>query len=181
MSVSTADRALKHILKRDKATREVLGRLAESTGVECAFESMDGQVLWGREGTYEFSRDLVHEGMGLGRLRYDSEKALLVFDTLRLLFQKEWEKKKIGKEVLGLYREINMIYDLSELISEKIDAESIAKVFVRGYLNGGGDAGAIKKAGNSKYTRIFSVFTMPSIMLAMSNVCKKTKNRGETE
>ena len=54
-------------------------------------------------------------------------------------------------------------------------AESIAKAFVRGYLDGGGDAGTIKKAGNSKYTRIFSVFTMPSIMLAMSNVCKKTK------
>ena len=34
----------------------------------------------------------------------------------------------MAKEVLGLYREINMIYDLSELISEKIDAESIAKV-----------------------------------------------------
>jgi Kae1-associated kinase Bud32 len=54
-------------------------------------------------------------------------------------------------------------------------AEAIARAFVNGYLKGGGDAGAIKKAGNSKYTRIFSVFTMPSIMLAMSNVCKKTE------
>jgi Kae1-associated kinase Bud32 len=54
-------------------------------------------------------------------------------------------------------------------------AESMAKAFVCGYLNGGGDAGTIKKAGNSKYTRIFSVFTMPSIILAMSNVCKKTE------
>jgi tRNA A-37 threonylcarbamoyl transferase component Bud32 len=54
-------------------------------------------------------------------------------------------------------------------------AEAIAKAFVNGYLKGGGDVGTIKKAGNSKYTRIFSVFTMPSIMLAMSNVCKKTE------
>jgi len=54
-------------------------------------------------------------------------------------------------------------------------AESIARAFVNGYLKGGGDVGTIKKAGNSKYTRIFSVFTMPSIMLAMSNVCKKTE------
>jgi len=52
-------------------------------------------------------------------------------------------------------------------------AEAIAKAFVNGYLKGGGDVGTIKKAGNSKYTRIFSVFTMPSIMLAISNVCKK--------
>jgi len=54
-------------------------------------------------------------------------------------------------------------------------AEAIAKAFVNGYLKGGGDAGTIKKAANSKYTRIFSVFTMPSIMLAMSNVCKKNE------
>jgi Kae1-associated kinase Bud32 len=54
-------------------------------------------------------------------------------------------------------------------------AESIAKAFVKGYLKGGGDVNTIKRAGRSKYTRVFSVFTMPSIMLAMSNVCKKTE------
>ncbi|MCW4053533.1 MAG: hypothetical protein NWE84_01250 [Candidatus Bathyarchaeota archaeon] len=54
-------------------------------------------------------------------------------------------------------------------------AEAIAKAFVSGYLKGDGDIDAIKKAGDSKYTRIFSVFTMPSIMLAMSNVCRQTE------
>jgi Kae1-associated kinase Bud32 len=54
-------------------------------------------------------------------------------------------------------------------------AASITKAFVKGYLKGGGDVNTIKRAGNSKYTRVFSVFTMPSIMLAMSNVCKKTE------
>ena len=53
-------------------------------------------------------------------------------------------------------------------------AEAITEAFVNGYLKGGGDACTIKKAGNSKYTRIFSVFTMPSVMLAISNVCRKT-------
>jgi tRNA A-37 threonylcarbamoyl transferase component Bud32 len=52
-------------------------------------------------------------------------------------------------------------------------AESIARAFVTGYLKGGGDVNTVKKAGASKYTRVFSVFTMPSIMLAISNVCKK--------
>jgi len=54
-------------------------------------------------------------------------------------------------------------------------AESLAKAFVSGYLKGGGDVDTVKKAGHSKYTRIFSVFTMPSIILAISNVCKKTE------
>jgi tRNA A-37 threonylcarbamoyl transferase component Bud32 len=52
-------------------------------------------------------------------------------------------------------------------------AESITRAFVTGYLKGGGDINTVKKAGASKYTRVFSVFTMPSIILAMSNVCKK--------
>ena len=54
-------------------------------------------------------------------------------------------------------------------------AEFITKAFVKGYLKGGGDVSTIRRAGNAKYTRVFSVFTMPSIMLAMSNVCKKTE------
>ena len=52
-------------------------------------------------------------------------------------------------------------------------AESITKAFVKGYLKGGGEVSTIKKAGNSKYTRIFSVFTMPSVISAISNICKK--------
>jgi class 3 adenylate cyclase len=46
--------------------------------------------------------------------------------VLYLLVKKELDKKKIGVEVLGLYREVNMIYKFSEQISEKIDIYSIA-------------------------------------------------------
>jgi Kae1-associated kinase Bud32 len=57
-------------------------------------------------------------------------------------------------------------------------AEAIAQAFVNGYLKAGGDVSTIKNAGSSKYTRVFSVFTMPSIILAMSNVCKKAEAQG---
>jgi len=57
-------------------------------------------------------------------------------------------------------------------------AESIARAFISGYLKGGGDVNTVKKAGNSKYTRVFSVFTMPSIILATSKVCRKTEAPG---
>ena len=56
------------------------------------------------------------------------------------------------------------------------NAESITKAFIEGYLKGGGDADIIKKAGNSKYTRVFSIFALPSVIMAMSNVCKKIKS-----
>jgi tRNA A-37 threonylcarbamoyl transferase component Bud32 len=54
-------------------------------------------------------------------------------------------------------------------------AVAMARKFIDGYLKGGGDVNVIKKAGNSKYTRVFSVFTMPSVMLAMAKVCRKTE------
>jgi Kae1-associated kinase Bud32 len=54
-------------------------------------------------------------------------------------------------------------------------AESIARAFLSGYLKAGGDVNTVKKAGTAKYTRVFSIFTLPSIIFAMSNVCRKTE------
>jgi len=54
-------------------------------------------------------------------------------------------------------------------------AERIAQAFIGGYLRGGGNIDNINKAGLPKYTRVFSIFTMPPIMLAISNVCKKAE------
>jgi len=54
-------------------------------------------------------------------------------------------------------------------------AEDITKAFIKGYLEAGGSSEAIKCAGITKYTRVFSIFTLPSIMRVMSNTCKKTE------
>ena len=57
--------------------------------------------------------------------------------------------------------------------NSSVKAESITKAFIEGYLKSGGKAEDIQKASTAKYTRIFSIFTMPPIMLAISNVCKR--------
>ncbi len=57
-----------------------------------------------------------------------------------------------------------------------IKAESIAISFIEGYLRGGGNVADIHKAGVPKYTRVFSIFTMPAIILAISNVCKQAES-----
>ena len=54
-------------------------------------------------------------------------------------------------------------------------AELIANTFINGYLRAGGDVEIINKAGLSKYTRIFSIFTMWNIISTIANVLKKTE------
>jgi len=62
-------------------------------------------------------------------------------------------------------------HDIPPLVGAGI-AERIAKAFVEGYLEGGGKLETVKKAGTAKYTKVFSVFTLPLIMLTVSNVCR---------
>jgi Kae1-associated kinase Bud32 len=68
-----------------------------------------------------------------------------------------------------------------QLFSSETHAEAIAKAFIKGYLESNGKVEYVQKAGTSKYTRIFSIFTMPATIKAISNTCKKAESpRGET-
>jgi tRNA A-37 threonylcarbamoyl transferase component Bud32 len=52
-------------------------------------------------------------------------------------------------------------------------AELIAKAFIEGYLKAGGNVEIVKGAGNPKYTKVFSVFTLPHIIFIISSICRK--------
>jgi len=53
--------------------------------------------------------------------------------------------------------------------------ELITGEFIRGYLEAGGEREIVKKAGSPRYTKVFSVFTPPHVILAISNMCKKVE------
>ncbi|MBS7632317.1 hypothetical protein KEJ15_01675 [Candidatus Bathyarchaeota archaeon] len=65
-----------------------------------------------------------------------------------------------------------MGHDLPPLTNAHV-AEIIADEFVKGYVEAGGKSETVMKASTPKYTKVFSVFTPPLIMLTISNVCKK--------
>jgi len=52
-------------------------------------------------------------------------------------------------------------------------ARIIASSFIEGYLEAGGKREIIRKAASAKYTKVFSVFTLPHIILIVANICKK--------
>jgi len=54
-------------------------------------------------------------------------------------------------------------------------AELLAKSFIEGYLEAGGKRETVKKAASPRYTKVFSIFTQPHVILALSNLCRKTE------
>jgi tRNA A-37 threonylcarbamoyl transferase component Bud32 len=67
------------------------------------------------------------------------------------------------------------VYYAGHYISPFVEAdrvEKMAKAFFEGYLKAGGDVRTVKNAGNTKYTKVFSVFTFPHVMRVLSNACK---------
>lgn len=80
-------------------------------------------------------------------------------------------------------RDGNQIWDIAEFlyysghyvfpIFPSDSAELIAKEFIGGYLEAGGKKEMVKRAASARYTKVFSVFTPPHVVLAISNICKK--------
>jgi len=62
-------------------------------------------------------------------------------------------------------------HDVSPLV-DMSRLQEFAQTFVEGYLKAGGKTDTVKSAGNPKYTKVFSIFTFPHIMLTLSNVCR---------
>ena len=80
-------------------------------------------------------------------------------------------------------RDGNYVWDIAEFLdysghysppmSSTNGACIIARNFIGGYLEAGGKKETVKKAASTKYTKVFSVFTPPHVILAISNICQR--------
>lgn len=57
----------------------------------------------------------------------------------------------------------------------------IASSFIEGYLEAGGKREIIRKAASAKYTKVFSIFTLPHIILTMANICRRMGTKKSNE
>lgn len=91
-----------------------------------AVEDAAGQLLLGTAISQPAVRQPVElNGEVIGYVA-GGARAPVFAELLRQLVAKESERKTLGQEVLGMYREINVIYNFSEKLSETIDPEAIA-------------------------------------------------------
>ncbi len=119
-------RALRNVLKRNSETLGLINKLTAALALEIYVEDGEGTLLFGTKSNLENTYALCDAALNYGSLHTHDPKGEILVEFISVLVKKELEKKKIGQEVLGLYREINMIYNFSEMISEKIDDTSIA-------------------------------------------------------
>jgi tRNA A-37 threonylcarbamoyl transferase component Bud32 len=77
----------------------------------------------------------------------------------------------------------NKTWDLAEFLYYSghyfppLNSDSAAKVIARSFINGyqaaGGSKETVRLVASAKYTKVFSIFTMPHIILAMANICRE--------
>lgn len=120
-------RILKNILK-DPKNNDLLESLGQHMNLEFSISSVDGSILWGVYSASERLFELRDNDVFFAQVNADKEQGQVIANLIMALVRKDLEKKKIGNEVLGLYREINMIYGFSERLSETIEQASIAEM-----------------------------------------------------
>jgi class 3 adenylate cyclase len=126
-SIKQQIRTLKSVL-RNETTRSILDKLRQELQLDFIVCDRDGMVLFGESVPMAFEFPLVENNSEFAVVKSDRSQGEIIANLITTLVQKDLEKKRIGNEVLGLYREINMIYDFSEMLAEKIDAPSIAEM-----------------------------------------------------
>ncbi len=98
-----------------------------------------------------------------------------------IIVTKDWTPYFVDLEQAS--RDGNQAWDVAEFLYysghyaspiASVDAvELVTREFIKGYLEAEGKRETIKKASSPRYTKVFSIFTPPHVILAVSNLCKK--------
>ncbi len=124
---------LKRVLSPKKPAHTMLGELIAALDDRICVQDLDGEILVGN-GAPPGSRDLpgqryavTLEGTSLGWV-IGPPQAEVIARLLNHLLQKEEERRGLGSELLDTYREVNLLYKLSERLTATIELTPVAEV-----------------------------------------------------
>lgn len=125
MSKST----LKNIFSRKTNTAHLLKEMIELLGANVSVEDENGEEIFASGSlVYGFEKEIIFEEESIGLIRDNKNLGEFIADFLLELLQKELERKKLGSEVLNLYKEINLIFNFSDKLAQTIGATAISKI-----------------------------------------------------
>ena len=120
--------SLKNIIGKKNETSTLVVALLEKLGTNIFIEDDQGKLLIGKLHDNPEHQEPIQADMELiGWVKGDMNATLLA-QLISHLAQKEYERKKLGSEVLNLYQEVNLMYNFSDKLAETIDAADIARV-----------------------------------------------------
>lgn len=120
--------SLKHIVGKKNESTQLLASLIQQYGTDLFIEDEAGSVLLGTpQPATAHQFPVVLEDATLGWVK-GGEQGAPIATLLTVLAQKEWEKKKLGTEVLNLYQELNLIFNFSEKLAQTMGQSSIAQI-----------------------------------------------------
>jgi len=127
--------SLKNIIREKTDAESIVLSFIKEMNADVWVEDEAGKVLAGsnqneKKGCYSVSLNTEIVGWVKG-----DEKGAVLAKILNHLLQKESEKKSLGTEVLNLYREMNLIFNFSEKLSQAIEVTAIAEIALTEAMN----------------------------------------------
>ncbi len=117
--------SLKRLIQKKGDVASAVIALLQVVDPAISIQDADGRVLSGAADIGGVEKHPVHvEGETLGWVA-GGELAGRVAGLLAQLAEKEGEKKSLANEVLGLYREINLLYNLSEKLAASLELATV--------------------------------------------------------
>jgi transcriptional regulator with GAF, ATPase, and Fis domain len=123
---------LKKVISRKPGVASLFNKIISLTNPQISVWDVNEDLLLGGEGSEDGN---LGQSTGKLPIRHgdkiigwvtDGEQAEHVMALISLLVEKEIEKKSLSLEVLDLYREINLLYNLSEKLSASLEVTTVA-------------------------------------------------------
>lgn len=119
---------LEKLLKKETAS--VVHELIQTLNISLAIEDAEGKLLFGEKGEDSLNKHPIElEGKVLGWVIGD-EKASPVASLLSHLASREYEKKTLSVETLERYKEINLLYTISQKMASCLDSREVARLVI---------------------------------------------------
>lgn len=120
--------SLQNIIGKKSGNTALLLSLIEQLKADLFIEDDREKFLSGNNNAVvQYRHPVLLDEEILGWVKGD-ENAACIASLLSLLAQKEMEKKKLGSEVLGLYQEVNMVFNFSDKLAQAIEPTAIAEI-----------------------------------------------------
>ncbi|WP_336518586.1 adenylate/guanylate cyclase domain-containing protein [Pollutibacter soli] len=120
--------SLKNIIQSNKELGRLLDHFQGLPGASLYIEDAKGIALFGLPDSTDAEKIPIESDSSLLGWVTCNEQALLVADMLRMIVNKEQEKKKLGAEVLNMYQEVNLMFNFAGKLAQAIEPAAIAQI-----------------------------------------------------